>query len=86
MGKQRGWDYLKKCGYSPQRPRPRHKKGDKIEQEELKKLSDRVRKLQERYPSQPIEVWSFDEHRVGLKPIIRKVWAPANWRKTISSD
>ncbi len=23
-----------------------------------------------------IEVWSFDEHRVGLKPIVRRVWAP----------
>lgn len=36
---QRGWDYLKKCRYSPQKPRPSHKKGDKIEQEELKKNS-----------------------------------------------
>ena len=34
---QRGWDYLKKCRYSLQTPRPRHKKGDKIEQEEFKK-------------------------------------------------
>jgi len=39
VGKQRGWEYLKKCGYSPQRPRPRHKKGDKIEQEKFKKNS-----------------------------------------------
>jgi transposase len=39
VGKQRGWEYLKKCGYSPQRPRPQHKKGDKIEQEEFKKNS-----------------------------------------------
>jgi transposase len=37
IGKQRGWEYLKKCGYSPQRPRPRHKNGDKIEQEAFKK-------------------------------------------------
>ena len=28
VGKQRGWEYLKKCGYSPQRPRPRHKNGE----------------------------------------------------------
>ena len=34
---QRGWDYLKKCRYSLQRPRPRHKKGDLVEQEEFKK-------------------------------------------------
>ena len=37
VGKQRGWEYLKKCGYSPQRPRPQHKNRDKIEQENLKK-------------------------------------------------
>lgn len=35
--KQRGWDYLKQCRYSPQKPRPQHQKGDKIEQEEFKK-------------------------------------------------
>jgi transposase len=39
VGKLLGWEYLKKCGYSPQRPRPQHKKGDEIEQEEFKKNS-----------------------------------------------
>ncbi len=34
-----------------------------------------MRELQKRYPLKPIEVWSFDEPRVGIKPIIRKVWA-----------
>ena len=34
---QRGWDYLKKCCYSPQRPRPRHVKGDPEAQQEFKK-------------------------------------------------
>ena len=29
---QRGWEYLKKCGYSWQRPRPKHRKGDKEKQ------------------------------------------------------
>ena len=28
----------------------------------------------------PLEVWSLDEHRVGLKPIIRRVWAPRGQR------
>ena len=23
----------------------------------------------------PVEVWAFDEHRLGLKPLIRRVWA-----------
>ena len=32
------------------------------------------------FPSHQIEVWSFDEHRVGLKPIICKVWVPIGER------
>jgi transposase len=28
------------------------------------------------HPTATIEVWAFDEHRVGLKPILRRVWAP----------
>jgi transposase len=39
-----------------------------------------VSELQKEFPSHQIEVWSFDEHRVGLKPIIRKVWAPIGER------
>ena len=73
---QRGWDYLKKCGYSWQRPRPKHRKGDKIEQADfIKRFPEKVRKLAEKYPDEQIDVWFFDEHRVGLKPILRKVWA-----------
>ena len=36
--------------------------------------------LQKEFPSHQIEVWSFNKHRVGLKPIIRKVWAPIGER------
>ena len=39
-----------------------------------------MRELQKEFSSHQIEVWSFDEHRVGLKPIIRKVWAPIGER------
>jgi transposase len=73
---QRGWDYLKKCGYSWQRPRPKHRKGDEREQAEfIEKFPEKVQKLAEKYPESEIDVWFFDEHRVGLKPILRKVWA-----------
>lgn len=34
---QRGWEYLRKVGYTPQAPRPSHAKGDKAEQEAFKK-------------------------------------------------
>lgn len=31
-------------------------------------------------PELPVEVWAFDEHRVGLKPISRRQWAPVGQR------
>jgi hypothetical protein len=27
-------------------------------------------------PEHPTELWTMDEHRVGLQPIVRRVWAP----------
>ena len=31
-------------------------------------------------PEAPIAVWAMDEHRVGLPPILRRVWAPKGQR------
>ncbi len=33
-------------------------------------------------PEQQVEVWAFDEQRVGLKPILRRQWAPKGQRPT----
>jgi transposase len=41
----------------------------------LKKLPEEIKKLQEAYPEATIELWSQDEHRIGLKPLLRRVWA-----------
>jgi len=30
-----------------------------------------------------VEVWACDEHRIGLKPILRRVWAPVGQRPVI---
>lgn len=30
--------------------------------------------MKQAHPQATIEVWAFDEHRVGLKPILRRVW------------
>lgn len=80
---QRGWDYLKKCRYSWQRPRPKHSKGDLQEQNLFKQnLPVLVEQLQHKHPNCSIEVWFFDEHRVGLKPILKKVWSPIGTRPT----
>lgn len=32
------------------------------------------------HPGRAVEVWAFDEHRLGLKPLIRRVWAKRGQR------
>lgn len=39
-----------------------------------------MKEIQDKSPNIPVEVWSFDEHRLGLKPMLRKVWAPIGLR------
>jgi DDE superfamily endonuclease len=33
-----------------------------------------------KHPKRPVEVFATDEHRIGLKPVIRRVWAPIGKR------
>ena len=35
-------------------------------------------------PDAEVEIWAFDEHRVGLKPILRQVWSPMGSRPIAS--
>jgi transposase len=32
------------------------------------------------FPHAQIELWAIDEHRIGLKPLLRRVWAPIGQR------
>ncbi|MGK7954141.1 MAG: hypothetical protein AB4063_02570 [Crocosphaera sp.] len=58
-----------------------------------KKLSYRFEKLKAEYQETTVELWAIDEHRLGLKPIFRRVWTPVgvqptaevNWRFHIMS-
>jgi transposase len=43
----------------------------------------RVARLKEAYPTAKVELWATDEHRLGLKPIIRKVWPPIGERPSV---
>ncbi len=80
---QRGWEYLKKCGYSWKVPRPSHKKGDPQEQQEFKETYPvKIKTIQEQHPGAEVQGWFFDEHRVGLKPILRRVWSPIGEQPT----
>ena len=36
-------------------------------------------------PGRPVDVWAFDEHRLGLKPLRRRVWARRGHRPTAVS-
>ncbi|MDJ0531651.1 MAG: hypothetical protein QNJ70_03995 [Xenococcaceae cyanobacterium MO_207.B15] len=39
-----------------------------------------VKKLEEKHRESEVDLWFFDEHRIGLKPILRKVWAKVGER------
>ena len=43
----------------------------------------RVAKLKEAYPTAKVELWTEDEHRLGLKPVLRKVWSRKRERPTV---
>jgi hypothetical protein len=43
----------------------------------------RVLRLKEAYPTAKVELWCEDEHRLGLKPIVRKVWSPIGQRPLV---
>ncbi|HET6518196.1 MAG TPA: IS630 family transposase [Geminicoccaceae bacterium] len=45
-----------------------------------KGLAIRVDERRAENPQRSVEVWAFDEHRVGLKPILRRQWAPKGQR------
>src|SRR3954469_3504530 len=57
------------------RPPPRRRSGRR-----LKKLEQAVAEARAQPPDTPVEVWATDEHRIGLKPILRRVWAPKGQR------
>src|SRR4051812_35182219 len=44
------------------------------------KLAAEVGERRERDPGRAVEVWAFDEHRLGLKPVLRRQWAPKGQR------
>jgi hypothetical protein len=45
-----------------------------------KKLRPLVRAVATAFPQATVELWATDEHRIGLKPLLRRVWTPAGPR------
>lgn len=40
--------------------------------------------VRRQHPLAEVEVWAQDEHRVGLQPILRKVWTPVGDRPVVT--
>lgn len=45
-----------------------------------KKLADTLATLKRTHPEETVELWTQDEARLGLKPILRRVWSPRGTR------
>jgi hypothetical protein len=67
--------------WSLQAPRPRHPRAAHPSSGRLQKGARRaVARARAAHPDRPVEVWAEDEHRLGLKPVRRRVWAPVGER------
>jgi hypothetical protein len=56
-------------------PRPRHVQADPQAQADFKQhLRPLLRQVATAFPQATVELWAVDEHRIGLKPILRTVW------------
>jgi transposase len=73
-----GWRSLRQLGARWRKPRPRHARADPIAQAEFKvRLRPLLRQVATAFPHAAVELWAMDsrdEHRIGLKPILQKVW------------
>ena len=75
VSRQQGWRILKQLDFRLKVPRPAHEQSDLEEQQEWKKkLTEEVERVQQQYPEAEVSVWSQDEHRIGLQPVIRRTW------------
>ena len=90
ISRQQGWEYLKQMRMRLRVPRPSHQEADRDEQEAWKKkLRQEVERVQADHPNADVEVWSEDEHRIGLHPMVRRLWveqgeqpvATVNWKR-----
>ena len=81
---QTGWEWLRNLGLTLQVPRPKNPGAATEEgQRAWKEATDRwVSELRARHPDKRVELWAEDEARLGLKPILRRVWAVKGERPT----
>jgi hypothetical protein len=67
---------IRRLGGKLKVPRKSHVKKDTKAAEEFRvDLSNRLAKAVGNSPEKPVRIWVLDEHRYGLLPVIRRVWA-----------
>jgi hypothetical protein len=67
---------IRRLGGKLKVPRKSHvKKDPKAASEFRATMSERIGKVVGENPGQPVRIWVWDEHRYGLLPVIRRVWA-----------
>ncbi|MFT4628393.1 MAG: transposase [Myxococcota bacterium] len=73
---QQGWRWMKKLGKSFRQPRPTNADADEEEQDRFihEELPAQIEALQQAHPEAELHVYAQDEHRVGLKPVLRRAW------------
>jgi hypothetical protein len=49
-----------------------------------KNLPEQVKALQQAHPESTVELWATDQHRIGLKPILRRIWVRKGSRPRVS--
>jgi len=74
--RQLGWVYLRRLGARLYVPRPQHVHADPQAHAAFKqRLRPLLREVATAFPRASVELWAVDEHRIGLKPILQKIWS-----------
>ena len=90
ISRQQGWEYLKQMRLRLRVPRPEHQEANPEDREAWKKkLAMVVEQVQKEHAIAAVEVWCEDEHRIGLQPVMRRLWveegeepvAVVNWKR-----
>ena len=67
---------IRRLGGKLKVPRKSHVKKDAKAAEAFRiELSDKIANVVGEHPQKPVRIWVLDEHRYGLLPVIRRVWA-----------
>jgi hypothetical protein len=75
VSRQLGCRSLRRLGARWCKPRPRHVRADPQAHIDFKQhLHPLLRAVATAFPQASVELWAVDEYRIGLKPLLKRVW------------